>query len=29
MPSDFALITTVPMALCIRVSTDFIISLFF
>lgn len=29
MPSDFALITTVPMALCIRVCTDFIISIFF
>lgn len=28
MPSDFALITTVPMALCIRVCTDFIISIF-
>ena len=29
MPSDFALITTVPMALCIRVYTDSIISIFF
>ena len=29
MPSDFALRTTVPMALCIRVCTDFIISIFF
>lgn len=29
MPSDFALITTVPKALCIRVCTDFIISIFF
>lgn len=29
MPSDFYLITTVPMALCISGYTDFIISIFF
>lgn len=29
MPSDFDLITTVPKALCIRVYTDSIISIFF
>ena len=29
MPSDFALITTVPMALCISGYTDSIISIFF
>lgn len=28
MPSDFALITTVPMALCISGYTDSIISIF-